>query len=163
MHSADLIVDIGLLDGYSLLAFARSDAKEVVGIDLFDDYDYSHGQMEDIYDLAQLQKVDHKIKLLKGNAFEAYENFNTSSIDILHIDIANTGENLPELFDLWYSKVKTNGLILFEGGSIERDNVEWMTKYEKVPINDFKKKIDPKKFEFLTLHPFPSLTLCRKL
>jgi len=36
--------------------------------------------------------------------------------------------------DLWDPKVRNGGLVVFEGGTEERDQVEWMTKYNKDPI-----------------------------
>jgi hypothetical protein len=44
--------------------------------------------------------------------------------------------------------------MIFEGGSVERDNIEWMKKYNKVPINSIKNIIN---YEVLNQN-FPSIS-----
>lgn len=164
MTKANLIVELGVLDGYSLLSFARGISKngKVIGIDLFEDYQFKHSTVDNVLDKIYDEYLQQKIELRKKDAFAAVNDFENDSIDILHVDISNDGTNLSTIFDLWTEKVKKDGLILFEGGSEERDNVEWMKKYNKKPINDFKKELNSRGFEFITLVPFPSVTVCRK-
>jgi len=49
---------------------------------------------------------------------------------MMHVDISNDGYVIRNI-----SKYKNKGLIFFEGGSLERDNVDWMIKYKKPSIN----------------------------
>ena len=53
-----------------------------------------------------------------------------------------------------------NKVLLLEGGSVERDNVDWMIRYNKKPINSYIKSID-KYFEIEIINKFPSLTIIK--
>jgi hypothetical protein len=53
-----------------------------------------------------------------------------------------------------FNQLKQGKHILFEGGSIERDNVEWMKKYNKQPINSIKSFIQ---YEVIS-DKFPSIS-----
>jgi hypothetical protein len=72
--------------------------------------------------------------------------------DFLHLDISNTGETINKLFN---SINVNNKIIVFEGGSIERDNIEWMVKYRKQPMNPLLAKYN---CELLT-DKFPALSI----
>lgn len=165
LTKARLIVELGVLDGYSLLSFARGiqDGGKIIGIDLFEDYEFKHGMMDDVLDKTYNEYLQKKVELQRGNAFERFRDFENESIDILHVDISNDGDVLSDIFELWTSKIKKDGLIIFEGGSEQRDEIEWMKKYNKIPVADFKKNLINRGFEFVTLAPFPSITICRKL
>ena len=78
------------------------------------------------------------------------------SVDILHIDLGNHGKILEQIIPYWLPKVKS--LVILEGGSEERDNVEWMKKYNKQPIRNWLAK-NQDKFKYIILKNFPSLTL----
>ena len=60
------------------------------------------------------------------------------------------------------NKLTKNGVIIMEGGSSERDNIEWMIKYNKPKIlpviNKYKSQYDIK-----TIGNIPSITLIKKL
>lgn len=162
IYKPKLVVELGTLDGFSLISFAKGAAEKVVGIDLFEDYDFKHGKQEEIFKQAELENV--KVDLIKGDAFDAAHFFKSHSIDLLHIDVSNDGSKLWSLFDLWEDRVSKGGLIIFEGGSRERDDVEWMKKYKKTPIRTFINHLkDVKRYEVLTLTPYPSLTICRRV
>lgn len=51
--------------------------------------------------------------------------------------------------------------MLLEGGSEERDNVEWMVKYNKRKINPYLKSISDK-YDITIIDRFPSLTIINK-
>ena len=164
IHKPNLIVECGVLNGYSLLYLARgARSARVVGIDLFEDYEFKHGDAHDIADAAYREGLF--VELWKQDALQAAAEFEDESVGILHIDISNDGLTLPITFGGWFPKVKKDGIIIFEGGSEERDNVEWMKKYEKRPIREFKENWRDLKerCEFVTLVPFPSLTIVRKI
>jgi len=163
-HRPRLIVEAGVLDGYSLLAFAEP-AKvigaKVYGIDLFEDYQFKNSSMSQVQEILNKKYLDN-VTLIRKDAMSASEIFVDDSIDILHIDISNDGEKLENMFNFWDIKVKKGGLIVFEGGSFERDNVDWMKKYNKAPITEFKRSLPDRNYEYVTFLPFPSVTVCRK-
>jgi hypothetical protein len=129
------------------------------GIDLFEDYEFKHCGFEEIK-----KKFDSYpgVTIIQKNALEASVDFGDETVDILHIDISNDGEKLSEMFRVWTPKVSRGGVVIFEGGSIERDEVEWMKKFNKMPIKHFKSELYDLGFEYVTLLPYPSLTVCRK-
>ena len=59
-------------------------------------------------------------------------------------------------------KLSENGILLLEGGSIERDNVEWMNKYNKPLINPVIQKYINDNFNIQVIGAFPSVTIIRK-
>ena len=95
-----------------------------------------------------------------GNFFTGHLNLKNNSIDLIHIDIANDGKVLQFTLDYYMPKLSKNGVILFEGGSIERDQVEWMDKYSKDKINPVI-ELNKQKFDIQTFGTFPSLTVIR--
>jgi predicted O-methyltransferase YrrM len=156
-----LSVECGVLDGYSLCQIGLATPNRVVGYDLFEDYKFKNSQQWKVQEELNSRKMFH-VKLVKQDALEAAANHEDGTVDFLHIDISNDGDNLEKMFDLWTPKVSPNGLIVFEGGSLERDQIEWMVKYHKRPIAEFKEELPSRGFEYVTLNPFPSMTICRK-
>ena len=78
---------------------------------------------------------------------------------MLHVDISNNGEVYSKVFKQWSSRV--NKIILLEGGSIDRDNIDWMKKYKKPPINPEINKltIEYPNWKFYIIQPYPSITI----
>lgn len=163
IHQPKIIVECGVLDGYSLSSFSRGclDAQ-IWGFDLFCDYEHTHGDYKTV--LHALEKeFGSRVNLVQKNALEAAGQFKDGTVGILHLDISNDGEKLQELFDVWDAKIKEGGLLIFEGGSPERDENEWMLKYNRLPIRCAKSKLSGMKYEYVTLLPYPSVTICRKV
>lgn len=52
--------------------------------------------------------------------------------------------------------------MILEGGSLERDNVYWMHKYSKIPIQSIINKYKDQ-FEIYTFNSFPSMTILKKI
>jgi hypothetical protein len=74
--------------------------------------------------------------------------------DLLHLDISNDGNIISDVFNKVKNKLESGSTMIFEGGSIERDNIDWMKKYNKVPINSIKNTIN---YEVLNQN-FPSVS-----
>jgi hypothetical protein len=163
IHKPELMVELGVLDGYSAVHFAKGLKENKKGhlycYDLWDDYDYKHGDFDSVYNTLKAESVDKYVSLYKGNAFEVYEAYEDNSIDILHVDISNDGEVLRKTMSLWSNKVK--GIIAFEGGSKERDEIEWMVKFNKIPIIPelLSNEIIKRQFDMVNFLSFPSLVL----
>lgn len=166
-------VELGVLDGYSALNIARG-AKRTWEIDkhpvdfhaydIWEDYAFKHGSMEEVQRLMSAEGVDDFVTLHKKDAFTVHEDYDDHSVCFLHVDLSNDGEILRKIVERWDDKLSFGGLLLFEGGSEERDNIGWMKKYDKKPI---KPEIESnvtlnKKYIYATYSAFPSLSVFRK-
>ncbi len=169
------IVELGVLDGYSTLHIAkgierlkrlRGYAPKFEAYDLFEDYQYKHGNKEEIESMLEQNVVKQFVNLIKGNAYEVHTNYKNvdngeRGIEFLHIDLSNTGKVVRDILELWHPKISWRGLVLIEGGSEERDNIEWMIKYNmpsiKAEIMD--NPIIQKYYLYGTYLDFPSITV----
>jgi len=149
------ILEIGILDGYSLEAFTKSckDSTEIFAIDLFEDYEYKSGNYQFI---KEMFKEHDNVKILKDSFYKYYKSSNR--FVLIHIDISNDGEVYDFAVKNYLPLV--NKALLLEGGSVERDNVDWMIRYNKKPINSYIKSIE-KYFEIEIINKFPSLTIIK--
>ena len=131
-YKPKIICDIGVLNGFSTYHLAKA-AKEigskVIAVDLFEDYEYNHGTLDQfvsnmktngVYDVIEVVKMDYQQWLLSTRP----------KLDLIHLDASNTGDNLVKLMNVVLGDPK----ILFEGGTVARDNVDWMLKYNKPKI-----------------------------
>ena len=152
-YTPSSILEIGILDGYSLnsfLKYSSSDTK-IKAIDLFEEYEYKSATYSKIND----QFLGYKnLSIEYGDFYKYY--LNKKKFDIIHIDISNDGEIYKFALDNYFPL--TNKLLILEGGSRERDKVDWMVNYEKVKINSFLETIN-NKYDFETIEKFPSVTI----
>lgn len=169
-----LVVELGVLDGYSTYHLANGLKNlstnngwggELHAYDLFDDYEFKHGDQRQVAAMLRAKGVAEYVKLKKANAFQVHNRYEKESVDLLHIDISNDGEKLLKLFKQWHPKLrKVSGYILAEGGSKSRDVVVWMQKYNKpkiaLALND-PFVVDNFKAP-LVLERFPSMTILQK-
>ena len=72
----------------------------------------------------------------------------------LDLDISNDGEIIEKTIESLKHHLERGSNIIFEGGSKERDNIEWMVKYKLEPINPIQKEI--------LNSNFPSISLIKK-
>jgi len=169
-HKPKLAVECGVLDGYSTFNIAHAirfnrQRKGIVcpffAYDIWEDYEYKHGDFQEVEDMLKAQGLEKYCNLTEGDAFNVAQVFENNSVDLLHMDISNDGDKLIQTLDAWGDKISEDGMIVFEGGSEERDNVEWMQKYKFPSIRDT--LIDnPKVYKnwiFQVLDIFPSMTL----
>jgi len=163
-------VEIGVLDGYSTLWIAKGlkftherfgHENHLDAYDLWEDYQYKHGDMESVQKTIDAEGLTDFVTLHKDDAFEVHKNYDKKSVSFLHVDISNDGEILERIMELWHPKMQGGAIIAFEGGSKERDKVEWMVKYKKKPIYPviYKNKIINKYYVYGTYKLFPSLTV----
>lgn len=160
-----LVVECGVLDGYSTayIANALRFNRKKRGIrsiffayDLFEDYQYRHGEVEDVVEMLRTNNLDFDCNLFKADAFDIYKDYEDNTIDFLHFDISNDGDVLLKMLDTWGNKMNREGIIAFEGGSIERDQ-GWIKKYGKRAIRP--ELLSLKNWDIQIFDPFPSLTL----
>ncbi len=162
------IVEIGVLYGYSTVHLAKGLADHKGGhldaYDLWDDYPYRHTTMAGTQRIIEENGLQDFITLNKGNAFEVHAKHADGSICLMHIDISNTGDTIQKIMAAWDSKVRANGVIIFEGGSVERDKIEWMVKYNMPSIRK-ELSTNPVINEFYSVKiydAFPSITVLTK-
>lgn len=167
------LVELGVLDGYSTIAIAEG-VKEMNFLyqcnakldsyDLFDDYEFKHGSKEEVEKLIAEKGLTSVVSIHKGDAYKVHELYADNTVQFLHVDISNTGDTLRTILTNWYPKLIEKGLVLFEGGSDERDHNEWMTKYNKPSIKEAmdKDKFINDHYMYGTYYPYPSLSVLVK-
>lgn len=163
-------VELGVLSGYSTLHIAEGlksvgAGAQLYAYDLFEDYQYRHDTQANVE--AMLTKsglLGDPVHLYKADAFQVYRNYEDQSVDFLHVDLSNNGDVVRQIMEQWDSKMQRQGLIIFEGGTEERDKIEWMIKYNKPPIKPEieNNPIIRKNYIFGTYLPFPGLTVLLK-
>ena len=153
------IVEFGILEGFSLTKFVENSNKttSIDAYDIFDKFNGNHAVKDKLdnifnkYPNVNIQEVDF---------YEGFKKYPDKSIDILHIDIANNGDVYQFVFDNYIQKIADNGIILMEGGSEKRDNIEWMIKYNKPKIQPVLEKYKDK-YNIKVIGGFPSLTIIK--
>ena len=154
------IVECGILEGYSLDKFILNSNTDTQ-INAYDIFDKFHGNHA-IKDKIIKQFSPHKnVNIEYGDFYNVFKLHENKSIDILHIDIANNGDVYEFMFQNYVDKLKDDGIILMEGGSFQRDSIEWMIKYNKPQINPILNKYSDK-FYIKTIGEIPSITIIKK-
>ena len=158
-------VELGILDGYSTSFIAGTlqeiGAGTLTAYDLFDGYQYQHGSMAEVTQ----RLADYKnLTIVEADAFKVHDRYQSSSVDFLHVDLSNTGEIVRKIMAAWDEKMVQGGVILFEGGTQERDQIEWMVKYQKQPIKPEIEinEIIQRRYVYGTYLKFPGLTMLLK-
>lgn len=153
VHHPKLTVEIGVLEGYSAFHLNKWTEKLVL-LDLFDQCTFKHAHYEDITEKFPEAEVKY---------FDFYRDpCQYKNIDLLHIDIANTGDTYKRFLSEWYPNLPEGGIALLEGGSEERDNYWWMKAFKKTPIAEGLKAFELAGVKFQVMQKFPSLTIVRK-
>lgn len=153
------IVEFGILNGYSLDCFNKNTngSCNIQAYDIFDDFNGNHANQNVLVETFCNFK---NIKIEVGDFYNKYKEIQDNTIDILHIDIANTGDTYQFVFENYINKISKNGIIIMEGGSEERDNVSWMTKYNKKKIKPIINKYN-KEYNIKTIGTMPSITIIK--
>jgi predicted O-methyltransferase YrrM len=153
------IVEFGILDGYSLDCFLEStdDDCEILAYDLFEEFPYNSAK----FDSMEKKYDQTRASIRRGNLFEAHNIFESESVDIIHIDIANDGDVYDYCINNLMSKISDSGVMILEGGSKERDDIEWMIKYNKPKIREVLYRYETE-YRINVFTEFPSLTIITK-
>jgi predicted O-methyltransferase YrrM len=157
--SPTAIVEIGILDGYSLDTFVNS-ADNNCKIHAYDIFDEFIGNAADKDKLQHRFNEHENVNIEYGDFFKLNDKIRDDSIDILHIDIANNGDIYEYVFQNYVQKIKKGGVIILEGGSNDRDRVEWMNKYNKPMIQPVLEKYK-NDFKIKTTGSIPSITVIK--
>jgi len=125
------IIEWGTLYGYSTVAMAMAldelGEGHITGYDLFDDYPYRHSTMEETQSNIDRYGVSKYATLKRGNFDEWIKN--PEPFDLLHVDISNNGDTIARLYAGVKDRIAKGATVIFEGGSKEHDEIEWMVKY----------------------------------
>lgn len=149
------IIEFGTLNGYSAISMAMAlqelnNGGKITCYDLWDAYPYKHSTIDKTRESIEKYSLLDFIELKQMNMSDwVVEDF-----DLLHLDISNDGNIISDVFNKVKNKLESGSTMIFEGGSVERDNIEWMKKYNKVPINSIKNTIN---YEVLNQN-FPSVS-----
>lgn len=156
IHRPKLTVEVGVLEGYSA-AHLQKYSDRLILCDLFEDCPFKHAHREDIE--AKFPNAE----ILKMDFYEgADESVSMPPIDLLHIDIANTGDTYRRYLTHYHHYVRSGGIVILEGGSEERDNHWWMKAFNKPKIQPALEEFREAGIQFHVIEAFPSLTIVRK-
>lgn len=148
------IIEVGILEGFSLERFAESSNSNTIiqAYDIFEEFNGNNANRENL--VSRFKKYNN-VTINYGDFYDVHKNI--SDIDIIHIDIANNGNVFEYAIKHYLPKLSDNGVMIMEGGSKQRDNVEWMITYNKP-------KIQPviKKYGLKVIGTFPSITIIKK-
>jgi hypothetical protein len=154
-------VEIGILQGFSLLSVAaalRDNGRgHITGCDLFEAYPYRHADRREVLQHIRDAGLQTQVTLEAGDADQIHERWD--AVDYLHVDVSNTGDTYRRIFRDWSTKVRQ--VIVLEGGSAERDRVDWMLRFDKPPIVPAVHELQQAypEWSFTVLRPFPSMTI----
>jgi len=161
------IREFGVLGCYSLSALTLGAIKnnpdiKIYGHDLFEDYPFNSFKFSDALTRLELLGISKNIELIKEDAIKSGSLLaGLESSDITHIDISNDGNIFEMVFK---SNLKSNSLVLLEGGSLERDKNSWIAEYSLKEINPvIKKYSNSSKFNLYLINIFPSILLIESL
>ena len=84
--------------------------------------------------------VHQYIEMDRGDFFEFNDNPD-KDYDLFYFDIDNDGDKLLEMYNKNVSNIEQGGVVVFEGGSLTRDNVPWMIERNKIKMNDIQNKV----------------------
>jgi len=149
------IIEFGTLNGYSAISMAMAlheigEGGKIICYDLWDSYPYKHSTIEKTKSFINEFSLLDFIELKQMNI----NDWVVEDFDLLHLDISNDGKTVTDVFNRVKSKIEIGSTMIFEGGTEERDNIEWMLKYNKTPINSIKKEIN-----YIVLNEdFPSIS-----
>lgn len=137
-----VIVDFGLLHGYSTICLgmaAKITGSKVYSYDIFEDYPFNKSDREIILSNVEKYGLKDFVKIEKRDFFDWIAN--PEPFDLLHVDVSNTGETLEIIYNNLKNNRKKNSRVLFEGGSKDRDMMDWMLRYDKKKFCDVRDKV----------------------
>jgi predicted O-methyltransferase YrrM len=160
LHKPKTVVEFGVLQGYSLKHIVDNVDKscKIIAYDIFEEFNGNSANKTVLLDIFNRYT---NVSIEYGDFYKVHEQLGNSSIDIIHIDIANNGEVFKFAVEKYFEKLTDDGLLILEGGSNERDNVDWMIKYNKPKIIDFITEYSDK-YDIFTIGTIPSVTLLQR-
>jgi len=154
-------VEFGVLQGFSLLTVAAAlrdnGSGHIDGFDLFEDYPYTHEPYARAAARIERSGLRDWAQIHRAGAVHVSGHF--ARLDYLHVDLSNDGDIYRRTFEEWAGKV--GRAIVLEGGSAERDRVDWMIRYRKSSIAPVIEELRRRHADWtiVVLEPYPSLTV----
>lgn len=152
----NIIVEFGCLYGYSTIAMAMALKQlgqgKIKCYDLWEDYQYKHSTIQQTIENVKKYSLDEYVEFIQMDYYQWL--LNPEPFDLMHLDISNTGDTILKT----YNALSKGSVVMFEGGSEERDNIEWMLRYNSTPINSVKNITN---YEVINSN-FPSLSIFKK-
>ena len=150
------IIEVGILNGFSLKSMVDNVSSDCIvsAYDIFDEFNGNYADQQKITEMFSSYK---NVTISYGDFYKVHESLTPNSVDIIHIDIANDGDVYNFAVLNYFDKLTENGILVLEGGSIERDHVNWMLKYNKCSIQGVVNQLS-EKYSIKTIGTMPSLT-----
>lgn len=157
-------VEIGVLHGYSSLhigaALRDNDHGHLCCYDLWESYPFHHTRMADVQETIDAVGLADWISLHQCDAMHVPAQIK-SLVDFLHVDISNDGGVYHWATYAFRSVMADTGLIVFEGGAVQRDIVDWMRKGHHQPIQNAITQLHDE-WSIITFQAYPGMTIMRK-
>ena len=154
------VVEFGTLKGYSAIAIAMALRDNGYGhlyaYDLWEKYPHKHEDQNTCRDNLRKYGLENYVTLDQIDFWEWLKE--PEEFDLLHLDISNTGYIISSVAEALHTHVDKGATILFEGGSDDRDKVDWMIKFDKQPIFPLKDVIGYK----ILSEKYPSISIIEK-
>lgn len=155
------VVEFGVFHGYSTICIAKAlqahGRGHIIACDLWSEYEFNHTTMDIAQHNLERYEVEDFATLWQADYYQWLKH--PSKFDMLHVDISNNGDIIEKTLTDLAPQIKAGAVVVFEGGSIERDEIDWMKKFDKRPINPLQNKLG---FEILD-HHFPSISIVTRL
>ena len=151
------IIEIGILEGFSLKTFIDN-SSPTTKIEAYDIFDEFNGNAANKTKILEIFSQYENVSIAYGDFYKKHNDILDNSIDIIHIDIANTGETYEYAINNYLTKLTDKGILILEGGSEQRDNIEWMNKYNKPKIKQIIEKYSDT-YNIKTIGTVPSITI----
>lgn len=147
------ILEFGVLNAYSTVCMAMAlhelGRGKIQAYDLWGSYKFKHGEKHECMWEVMKRGLGKHIQFIEGDFW--FTDI-PRDCDMICLDISNDGNIIKKAV----KKLRDGGfkgIIVFEGGSPERDSVEWMKKYKRLPIAQ-----SGVKYKIIN-HKFPSISI----
>lgn len=131
----NLCLEFGVLNGYSTVAIGQALSDIGNGVlfsyDLWDSYKFKHGSKQELAMTLAKSPLYKNVHLRDGDLMQMQE---LPDFDFMFVDISNTGDVIRHVEKITRKQREKGALVMFEGGTKERDSVPWMVQYKKPKI-----------------------------
>tara|TARA_Y100000768_G_C23900131_1_gene644631 strand:- start:200 stop:889 length:690 start_codon:yes stop_codon:yes gene_type:complete len=163
-----IIAELGVLGCYSIIPLAlgalnNNKACSIKGYDLFEEYSYKSFSYQDALERISSFGLKDFVSLKKFDVYvEGFIEEILKISNLVHIDLSHDGKMFEKVLN---SKINSNAIIIMEGGSEDRDNVEWMKTYSAKKISPVIEKYSKIRDDLLisVIEAMPSVTVIQSL